>query len=148
MSNYEQNKRLTSKAKTYGEDDHGTKKSFRRKKRLTVRSQEPKRLSDTPKLLPENLEFPMTPEMLLEHHKQRPILDSNEEWIVVVLNEYECLIDSLEVIKSIAFHSKFYEVSPEELWEEFFEFMEEVPSYDEVINNDVWQEFRDKRYSC
>ena len=144
MSNYE---RLTPRAKTYGKDN-GSKKSFRRKKRLTVRSHEPKRLSDIPTLLPENLEFPMTPEMLLEHHKQRPILDSNEEWIVVVLNEYECLIDSLEVIKSIAFHSKFYEVSPEELWEEFFEFMEEVPSYDEVINNDVWQEFRDKRYSC
>ena len=94
------------------------------------------------------LDFPTTPETLLEHHKHQKILDSTEEWLVVELNEYECLIDGLEVIKIIACHSKFFEVEPAELWSEFFEFVEDIPSYDEVINFDVWQEFRDKRYTC
>ncbi|ESO07329.1 hypothetical protein HELRODRAFT_191140 [Helobdella robusta] len=96
----------------------------------------------------QKLEFPTTPEMLLDYHKHHNILDANEEWLVVELNEYECLIDNLEIIKIIASHSKFFEVSPEELWQEFFEFVEDVPSYDEVINFDVWQEFRDKKYTC
>ena len=43
-------------------------------------------------------------------------------------------------------HSKFFEVEPDELWDEFFEFMEEVPTYDEIVNYDVWQEFRDEKY--
>jgi len=30
--------------------------------------------------------------------------------------------------RSIAEHSKFFEVEPDELWEEFFEFVDEVPS--------------------
>ena len=94
------------------------------------------------------LEFPTTPETILEYHKIKPILDENEEWLVVELNEFECLVDSLEVIKIIAKHSKFFEVRPDELWEEFFEFVDDVPSYDEVVNFDVWQEFRDKKYSC
>lgn len=92
--------------------------------------------------------FPTTPETILEYHKQKPILDENEEWLVVELNEFECLVDSLDVLRIIAKHSKFFEVSPDELWEEFFEFVDTVPSYDEVINFDVWQEFRDKKYTC
>jgi len=94
------------------------------------------------------LVFPTTPETILEYHKARPLLDENEEWLMVELNEYECLVDSLAIIKIIAKHSKFFEVEPAELWEEFFEFVDDVPSYDEVINFDVWQEFRDKRYTC
>lgn len=94
------------------------------------------------------LEYPATPEMIYEYHKRRPFLDKNEEWLIMELNEYECLVESLEVIKIIAKHSKFFEVEPDELWEEFFEFMEEVPSYDEMINYDVWQEFRDNKYPC
>jgi len=94
------------------------------------------------------LVFPTTPETILEYHKQKPILDENEEWLVVELNEFECLVDSLDVLRIIAKHSKFFEVSPDELWEEFFEFVDTVPSYDEVINFDVWQEFRDKKYTC
>jgi hypothetical protein len=66
----------------------------------------------------------------------------------VELNEFECLVESMDIIKIIAKHSKFFEIDPDELWEEFFEFMEEVPSYDEIINYDVWQEFRDKKYPC
>jgi len=42
----------------------------------------------------------------------------------------------------------FLQVEPDELWEEFFEFVEDVPSYDEIINYDVWQEFRDVKYPC
>lgn len=94
------------------------------------------------------LEFPATPETILEYHKQRPILNENEEWLMVELNQFQCLVDSMDVIKIIAKHSKFFEVRPAELWEEFFQFVDEVPSYDEVINFDVWQEFRDKRYAC
>lgn len=94
------------------------------------------------------LEFPATPETILEYHKQRPILDSNEEWLLVELNQFECLVDSLDVIRIIAKHSMFFEVGPGELWEEFFGFVDDVPSYDEVINFDVWQEFRDKKYTC
>ena len=118
-------------------------KSFNRKISLT----HPKRLNI---ILPQNvkLEFPTTPETLLEQHKRQHFLDSTEEWLVMELNEYECLIDGLEVIKIIACHSKFFEVEPADLWREFFDFVEEIPSYDDVINYDVWQEFRDKRYCC
>ena len=94
------------------------------------------------------LEFPATPELILEHHRRKPFLNQNEEWLIVELNEYECLVDSMEIVKIIAKHSKFFEVEPDELWEEFFEFVEDVPSYDEIVNYDVWQEFRDKRYAC
>ena len=94
------------------------------------------------------LEFPCTPEIVLEHHKHKPFLNENEEWLLVELNEYECLIDELEIVKTIAKHSKFFEADPPELWEEFFEFVDDMPSYDEVINYDVWQEFRDKVYAC
>ena len=94
------------------------------------------------------LEFPCTPEIVLEHHKHKPFLNENEEWLLVELNEYECLIDELEIVKIIAKHSKFFEADPPELWEEFFEFVDDMPSYDEVINYDVWQEFRDKVYAC
>jgi len=94
------------------------------------------------------LVFPNTPETILEYHKQKPILDENEEWLVVELNEYECLVDNLPILKIIAKHSKFFEVEPDDLWQEFFDFVDELPSYDEVINFDVWQEFRDKKYAC
>ena len=94
------------------------------------------------------LEFPCTPELILEYHKRKEFLSQNEEWLLVELNEYECLVENEEIIKIIAKHSKFFEVDPDELWEEFFEFVEEMPSYDEVINYDVWQEFRDKKYLC
>lgn len=39
-------------------------------------------------------------------------------------------------------------MEPDELWEEFFEFVENVPSYDEIINYDVWQEFLLEKYNC
>jgi hypothetical protein len=39
------------------------------------------------------------------------------------------------------------QVEPDELWEEFFEFVENVPSYDEIINYDVWQEFLLEKYN-
>ena len=96
----------------------------------------------------EPIEYPCTPETILEYHRQKPYLTSNEEWLVVELNEYECLVDGEDMVKIIAKHSKFFELDPPELWEEFFEFVEDVPSYDEVINYDVWQEFRDKCYPC
>lgn len=96
----------------------------------------------------QRLEFPTTPEMILAVHKRKPFLDKNEEWLVVELNEYECLVENLDIVKTIATHSQFFEVEPDELWEEFFEYVEEVPSYDEVINYDVWQEFRDEKYPC
>lgn len=86
--------------------------------------------------------------MILAYHQAKPFLDKNEEWLLVELNEYECLVDGLEIVKTIAKHSKFFEVEPDELWEEFFEYVEEMPSYDEVINFDVWQEFRDNKYPC
>jgi hypothetical protein len=94
------------------------------------------------------LDYPTTPEMILAYHKAHPFLDKNEEWLLVELNEFECLVDSLDIIRIIAKHSKFFEVEPDELWEEFFEFVDDVPSYDEVINFDVWQEFRDAKYPC
>jgi len=92
--------------------------------------------------------YPTTPETILEYHNAMPFLDANEEWLMVELNEYECLVDGLEIIKIIANHSKFFEVEPDDLWEEFFKFVDDVPAYDEVINFDVWQEFRDKKYTC
>jgi len=86
--------------------------------------------------------------MILAHHKKKPFLNKNEEWLLVELNEFECLVESVDIIKTIAKHSKFFEVEPDELWEEFFEFVEEMPTYDDIINFDVWQEFRDEKYPC
>ena len=94
------------------------------------------------------LEYPATPELILEHHRKQCFLKPNEEWVLLELNQYECLVESLEVVKMVAKHSKFFEVDPEVLWEEFFEFVEDVVSYDDVVNEDVWQEFRDKKYVC
>lgn len=94
------------------------------------------------------LDWPATPETILEYHKAKPFLTSNEEWLLVELNEYECLVENLEIVRLMAKASKFFEIDPDELFEEFFEFVDEVPSYDEIINWDVWQEFRDKRYPC
>lgn len=118
----------------------GDQKRLRRRKKASLTGVQ----VDTTK----PLEYPTTPEMIYEYHKRKPFLDKNEEWLVMELNEYECLVESLEVIKIIAKHSKFFEVEPDELWEEFFEYMEEVSSYDEMINYDVWQEFRDNKYPC
>jgi len=56
------------------------------------------------------LEFPTTPELILEYHRQKPCLNNNEEWLIVELNEYECLVDSFEILRIIAKHSKFFEV--------------------------------------
>jgi len=42
----------------------------------------------------------------------------------------------------------FFEVEPDELCAEFFKFVDQLPAYDEVINFDIWQEFRDKNYTC
>lgn len=94
------------------------------------------------------LDFPATPEMILAYHQAKPFLNKNEEWLLIELNEYECLVDGLEIIRTIAKHSKFLEIEPDELWEEFFEYVDEIPSYDEVINFDSWQEFRDNKYPC
>lgn len=69
-----------------------------------------------------------------------------EESLIIELNEYECLIDSREIIGIIAKQTKLFEVEPQDLWEEFFAYVEDMPSYDEIINFDVWQEFRDAKY--
>lgn len=94
------------------------------------------------------LEFPATPELILEAHKRKSILSPNEEWLLVELNEFECLVDSHDIIRVIAKDSKFFEVDPDELWAQFFEFVEDCTVYDDVINYDVWQEFRLKYYQC
>ena len=96
----------------------------------------------------DKIDYPCTPEIILEHHKLKAFLNPTEEWLVVELGEFECLIDNMDIIKIMAKHSKFFEVEPDELVEEFFEFVDDVPSYDEVVNYDVWQEFRDKKYLC
>ena len=67
---------------------------------------------------------------------------------MVELNEYECLVESLDIVRMIADHSKFFEVEPDDLWEEFFEFVEDQPIYDEIINLDIFREFRDQKYPC
>lgn len=93
------------------------------------------------------LKFPAPPELILEHHRKFPFLTPTEEWMIIELNEYECLVDGLEVIRKAAEHSKFFEVDPFELWQEFFEFGTDCCSFDNVINEDVWEEFNDKKYS-
>lgn len=98
--------------------------------------------------LKEPLDYPCVPELMLEHHKREPFLNPTEEWLLVELNEYECLIDKMQVVQLMAKHSKFFEVEPPELVEEFFLYVDMMPSYDEVINLDTWQEFRDKKYLC
>lgn len=94
------------------------------------------------------LEWPTTPEFVLEYHNHKNFLTKNEEWLLVELNEYECMVENDEIIKIIAKHSKFFEVDPPELLEEFFEWVDECPAYDEVINYDIWQEFTLAKYEC
>ena len=115
---------------------------------LTKRKKSRKESAATKVDVEQPLEFPCTPELILEYHKQKPFLSKNEEWLLVELNEYECLVESEDMIRKIAKHSKFFEVEPDELWVEFFEFVEQISYYDDVINYDVWQEFRDKKYLC
>ena len=112
-----------------------------RKTKTLVRS-----VSDA--MLREPIEYPCVPELMLEHHKREPLLNPSEEWLLMELNEYECLIDSLHVVQLMAKHSKFFEVEPPELVDEFFAYVDTMPSYDEVINLDTWQEFRDVKYLC
>lgn len=85
--------------------------------------------------------------MILAYHKAKPFLDKTEEWMVMSLNEYECMLDGLGIVRTMGRHSQFFEVEPEDLCEEFFEFVEDAPSYDEIINEDIWQEFRYEKYN-
>ena len=94
------------------------------------------------------LEWPTTPEFILEYHNAKTFLTKNEEWLLVELNEFECMVENEEIIKVMAKHSKFFEVDPPELLEEFFEWVDECPAYDEVINYDIWQEFTLAKYEC
>lgn len=45
------------------------------------------------------LDYPCPPELLLSYHKRKELLGPTEEWLVVELNEYECLVESLEIIQ-------------------------------------------------
>jgi len=94
------------------------------------------------------LEWPAEPELVLEYHKAKSFLTPNEEWFLVELNEFECLVDSQEILSIMAQHTKYTEMEPDEYLEEFFEFVDDVATYDEIINYDVWQEFRDIKYPC
>jgi len=94
------------------------------------------------------LEWPCEPELVLEYHKAKSFLTPNEEWFLVELNEFECLVDSQEILSIMAQHTKYTEMEPDEYLEEFFEFVDDVATYDEIINYDVWQEFRDIKYPC
>ena len=94
------------------------------------------------------LDWPTTPEFILEYHNHKNFLTKNEEWLLVELNEFECMVEDEEIIKTMAKHSKFFEVDPPELLEEFFEWVDECPAYDEVINYDIWQEFTLAKYEC
>ena len=58
------------------------------------------------------------------------------------------MVEDEEIIKTMAKHSKFFEVDPPELLEEFFEWVDECPAYDEIINYDIWQEFTLAKYEC
>lgn len=140
------------------EDDDEKKKKERKKeakilkrKKNTRKDSSPLQcriISPTTSLADGALDYPATPEMMLEHHRRAAFLTPNEEWVLIELNEYECLVESLEMVKVVAKHSQFFEVEPEQLWEEFFEFVAEASSYDDVLNEDIWQEFRDKKYVC
>jgi len=94
------------------------------------------------------LSWPAEPELVLEYHKNKSFLTPNEEWMLVELNEFECLVDNKEILTIMARHSKYTEMDPPEYLEEFFEFVDDIPTYDEIINYDVWQEFRDIKYPC
>ena len=117
----------------------GKKKGRRRKKRITEKVHVD---------LTKPLEWPTTPEFILEYHNHKNFLTKNEEWLLVELNEFECMVETEEIIKTMAKHSKFFEVDPPELLEEFFEWVDECPAYDEVINFDIWQEFTLAKYEC
>ena len=94
------------------------------------------------------IEWPQIPEIILEYHNHKAFLTKNEEWLLVELNEFECMVENDEILRIIAKHSKFFEVDPPELLEEFFEWVDECPAYDEVINFDIWQEFTLAKYDC
>ena len=127
------------KPKLTKQSSSGGKKKRRRKGRITEKVHVD---------LTKPLEFPTTPEFILEYHNHKNFLTKNEEWLLVELNEFECMVEDEEIIKTMAKHSKFFEVDPPELLEEFFEWVDECPAYDEVINYDIWQEFTLAKYEC
>jgi len=94
------------------------------------------------------VEYPATPETLLARHGARPFLDADELAALEELNEFECLVDGVDVIRAAAEHSRYFGVEPAKLWEEFFGYVDDVADYDEVINADVWREFVDRKYPC
>ena len=53
-----------------------------------------------------SLEYPCTPELLLDAHKRKHFLDPCEEWLVLELNEYECLIDNIQIVR-VCLHSAY-----------------------------------------
>jgi hypothetical protein len=130
-------KHLTTKSSS-SNSKHGRKPSRKREQKKTNIS-----LSiDTSK----PLEYPCTPEHIMAYHKHKPFLTRMEESLIIELNEYECLVDSREIIGIIAKQTKLFELEPQDFWEEFFAYVDDIPSYDEVINFDIWQEFRDAKY--
>jgi len=94
------------------------------------------------------VEYPATPETILARHCTRPFLNADELAAVEELNEFECLVDGVDVIRAAAQHVRYFGVDPAQIWDEFFRYVDDVPGYDEVINVEVWREFIDRKYPC
>ena len=69
------------KPKLTKQSSSGGKKKRRRKGRITEKVHVD---------LTKPLEFPTTPEFILEYHNHKNFLTKNEEWLLVELNEFEC----------------------------------------------------------
>lgn len=95
-----------------------------------------------------SVEYPATPETILARHCTRPFLNADELAAVEELNEFECLVDGVDVIRAAAQHVRYFGVDPAQIWDEFFRYVDDVPGYDEVINVEVWREFIDRKYPC
>jgi len=95
------------------------------------------------------VQFPTTPESMLARHRARPYLDADELATLEDLDEFECLVGGVEVIRAAARHARYFGVEPARLWEEFFRFVSEGDAdYDDVIDAHVWRQFTDRKYPC
>lgn len=55
-----------------------------------------------------SVEYPATPETILARHCARPFLDADELAVLEELNEFECLVDGVAVIRAAAQHARYY----------------------------------------
>ena len=92
------------------------------------------------------VDYPATPETILARHCACPFLDAEELAALEELNEFECLVDGVDVIHAAAQHVRYFDVDPARMWDEFFRYVDDVVGRNQVISAELWREFTDSKY--